>query len=107
VDSLTVAGAAFFTAQPTASRDGLPLGCDDAAGLALFCVIGAKKALLAETGSPLLPVPGMITVAFDSLIRDVLGAAGALILTRETCLAAALPRYRPRAGRVHRDAPVL
>ena len=47
----------------------------------------------------------MITVAFDSLIRDVLGAAGALILTRETCLAAALPRYRPRAGRVHRDAP--
>lgn len=84
-----VAGAAFFTAHLPASRYRLLLWFD-AAGLALFCVVGAEKALLAGAGPLVALVMGVITATFGGVIRDVLGAEEPVILTREIYATAAL-----------------
>jgi len=84
----TIAGAAFFTAHLPASRYRLLLWFD-AAGLALFCVVGAEKALLAGAGPLVALVMGVITATFGGVIRDVLGAEEPVILTREIYATAA------------------
>jgi uncharacterized membrane protein YeiH len=83
-----VAGAAFLTAHLPASRYRLLLWFD-AAGLALFCVVGAEKALLAGAGPLVALVMGVITATFGGVIRDVLGAEEPVILTREIYATAA------------------
>lgn len=85
----TIAGAAFFTAHLPASRYRLLLWFD-AAGLALFCVVGAEKALLAGAGPLVALLMGVITATFGGVIRDVLGAEEPVILTREIYATAAL-----------------
>lgn len=81
--------AAFFTAHLVASRYKVLLWCD-AAGLALFAVIGAETALLAGTGPFVALVMGMITATFGGVIRDMLGAEEPVILSREIYATAAL-----------------
>ena len=84
-----VAGAAFLTAHLPNSRYRLLLWFD-AAGLALFCVVGAEKALLAGAGPLVALVMGVITATFGGVIRDILGAEEPVILTREIYATAAL-----------------
>lgn len=85
----TMAFAAFFTAHLLASRYRVLLWCD-AAGLALFAVIGAETALLAGTGPFVALAMGMITATIGGVIRDVLGAEEPVILSREIYATAAL-----------------
>ncbi|MGY6647087.1 MAG: trimeric intracellular cation channel family protein [Salinarimonas sp.] len=84
-----IATAAFFTAHLPASRYRVLLWCD-AAGLALFAVVGAETALLAGAGPFVAIVMGMITATFGGVIRDVLGTEEPVILSREIYATAAL-----------------
>jgi uncharacterized membrane protein YeiH len=61
----------------------------DAAGMAVFCVIGAERAL--DTGAPVVVavLMGMITATFGGLVRDVLCAEIPLVLRREIYVTAA------------------
>ncbi|MCC5976830.1 MAG: trimeric intracellular cation channel family protein [Salinarimonas sp.] len=86
---VAMAIAAFFTAHLVASRYKVLLWCD-AAGLALFAVVGAETALLAGAGPLVALVMGMITATFGGVIRDVLGAEEPVILSREIYATAAL-----------------
>jgi uncharacterized membrane protein YeiH len=61
----------------------------DAVGLAVFCVTGAKTALL--TGAPVIVavLMGVMTATFGGVLRDVLCAEVPLILRREIYATAA------------------
>ncbi len=86
---VVIALAVFFTAHLVASRYKVLLWCD-AAGLALFAVVGAETALLAGAGPFVALVMGMINATFGGIIRDVLGAEEPVILSREIYATAAL-----------------
>jgi uncharacterized membrane protein YeiH len=62
----------------------------DAAGLALFCVIGADKALAAGTSGFIAVAMGIATASFGGIIRDLLGGESPLILRKEIYVTAAL-----------------
>ena len=61
----------------------------DSAGMAVFCVIGAERAL--DAGAPVVVavLMGMITATFGGLVRDVLCAEIPLVLRREIYVTAA------------------
>jgi uncharacterized membrane protein YeiH len=63
------AGLVAFFARPTLERFSLPVNIFDAAGLSLFCVTGATKALAFDVGAVLL---GAITAIGGGMLRDVL-----------------------------------
>ncbi len=84
-----IAAAAFFTAHLPASRYKMLLWCD-AAGLALFAVVGAETALIAGASPLVALLMGVITATFGGVIRDVLGAEEPVILSREIYATAAL-----------------
>ncbi|MGL4634361.1 MAG: trimeric intracellular cation channel family protein [Beijerinckiaceae bacterium] len=60
----------------------------DALGLALFCVMGAEKAL--PHGPVVAATMGVITATMGGMIRDILGGESPVILRREIYATAAL-----------------
>jgi uncharacterized membrane protein YeiH len=92
-----VAVLLFFAAPFLESRFRALLWAD-AAGLAVFCVIGAERALAA--GAPIIVavLMGMITATFGGLVRDVLCAEVPLILRREIYATAAAAGAAVYAG---------
>lgn len=79
----------FFTAHIPASRYRVLLWLD-AAGLALFAVAGAEKAMLVEAGPIVAVAMGIVAATFGGVIRDVLGAESPVVLSREIYVTAAL-----------------
>lgn len=86
---VVVSAVIFFTAHLPYSRYRLILWLD-AAGLALFAVVGAEKALIAGAGPVIAVAMGVITATFGGVIRDVLGGESPVILSREIYATAAL-----------------
>lgn len=78
----------FFTAHVVESRYRVLLWAD-AAGLGLFCVIGAETALASGAPVGVAVLMGVITATFGGLVRDVLCAEVPLILRREIYATAA------------------
>jgi uncharacterized membrane protein YeiH len=62
----------------------------DAFGLALFCVIGAEKALGVDAPPLIAVLMGVLTGVFGGIIRDVLSREVPLIFTRDIYATAAL-----------------
>jgi uncharacterized membrane protein YeiH len=62
----------------------------DAAGLALFSVVGAEKALAAGAGGFIAIAMGVVTATVGGVIRDMLGGESPLILRKEVYATAAL-----------------
>ncbi len=60
----------------------------DAIGLALFCVLGAEKAL--AHGPVVAATMGVITAVMGGIIRDILGGESPVIFRREIYATAAL-----------------
>jgi uncharacterized membrane protein YeiH len=79
----------FFTAPYIESRYRVLLWAD-AAGLALFCVTGAEKALEVTNSLPVSVIMGVMTATFGGIIRDVLCAEVPLILRKEIYATAAI-----------------
>jgi uncharacterized membrane protein YeiH len=86
---IAVSAATFFLAHIPESRYRALLWLD-AAGLALFCVVGADKALDAGTGPFVAVAMGVMTATFGGVIRDILGGESPLILRKEIYVTAAL-----------------
>jgi uncharacterized membrane protein YeiH len=86
---IAVAAAAFFLAHIPESRYRALLWLD-AAGLAVFCVVGAERALEAGAGPFIAVAMGVATATLGGVIRDVLGGEVPLILRREIYVTAAL-----------------
>jgi uncharacterized membrane protein YeiH len=86
---LVVSAATFFLAHIPESRYRALLWCD-AAGLSLFCVVGADKALDAGTGPFIAVAMGVMTATFGGVIRDILGGESPLVLRKEIYVTAAL-----------------
>ncbi len=86
---VAVAAATFFLAHIPESRYRALLWLD-AAGLALFCVTGADRALAAGTGGFIAVAMGIATATFGGIIRDLLGGESPLILRKEIYVTAAL-----------------
>lgn len=86
---LAVSILVFFTAHVPQSRYTLLLWFD-AAGLALFAVAGAEKAL-GLGADPLVAVfLGVATATFGGILRDVVGAEPSIALRREIYVTAAV-----------------
>lgn len=86
---LAVSLLVFFTAHVPQSRYTLLLWFD-AAGLALFAVAGAEKAL-GVGADPLVAVfLGVATATFGGILRDVIGAEPSIALRREIYVTAAV-----------------
>ena len=86
---IVVSAATFFLAHIPESRYRALLWLD-AAGLALFCVVGADKALVAGAGGFIAVAMGVMTATFGGVIRDILGGESPLILRKEIYVTAAL-----------------
>lgn len=86
---IVVSAATFFLAHIPESRYRALLWLD-AAGLALFCVVGADKALEAGAGGLIAVAMGVMTATFGGVIRDILGGESPLILRKEIYVTAAL-----------------
>ncbi|MGE0565961.1 MAG: trimeric intracellular cation channel family protein [Pseudolabrys sp.] len=84
-----VSAATFFLAHVPESRYRVLLWLD-AVGLALFCIIGADKALAAGTSGFIAVAMGAATATFGGIIRDLLGGESPLILRKEIYVTAAL-----------------
>jgi uncharacterized membrane protein YeiH len=84
-----VSAATFFLAHIPESRT-LVLLWLDAAGLALFCVVGADRALVAGAGPFIAVAMGVVSATFGGVIRDILGGESPLILRKEIYVTAAL-----------------
>jgi uncharacterized membrane protein YeiH len=84
-----VAAATFFLAHNPESRYRALLWLD-AAGLALFCVVGAVRALAADAGAFIAITMGVVSATFGGIIRDILGGESPLILRKEIYVTAAL-----------------
>jgi uncharacterized membrane protein YeiH len=77
----------FFVAHIPRSRLRLLIWLD-AVGLALFCVLGAEKALV--HGPVVAATMGVVTATMGGMIRDILGGESPVILRREIYATAAL-----------------
>ncbi|MFM9973429.1 MAG: trimeric intracellular cation channel family protein [Beijerinckiaceae bacterium] len=77
----------FFAAHIPRSRLVLLVWLD-AVGLALFCVLGAEKAL--AHGPVVAVTMGVVTATMGGMIRDILGGESPVILRREVYATAAL-----------------
>jgi uncharacterized membrane protein YeiH len=86
---IAVSAATFFLAHIPESRYRALLWLD-AAGLSLFCVVGADKALAAGAGGFIAIAMGVMTASFGGVIRDILGGESPLILRKEIYVTAAL-----------------
>ena len=86
---VAVSAATFFLAHIPESRYRVLLWLD-AAGLALFCVVGADRALTAGASASIAVAMGVVTATFGGVMRDILGGESPLILRREIYVTAAL-----------------
>jgi len=86
---VAVSAATFFLAHIPESRYRVLLWLD-AAGLALFCVAGADRALTAGANAFIAVAMGVVTATFGGVMRDMLGGESPLILRREIYVTAAL-----------------
>jgi uncharacterized membrane protein YeiH len=86
---VAVSAATFFLTHIPESRFRVLLWLD-AAGLALFCVVGADRALVAGAGPLIAVAMGVVTATFGGILRDILGGESPLILRREIYVTAAL-----------------
>jgi uncharacterized membrane protein YeiH len=86
---IVVAIGVFFLAHIPESRYRALLWLD-AAGLAVFCVVGAEKALIAGADPFIAVAMGVATATLGGVIRDVLGGEVPLILRKEIYVTAAL-----------------
>jgi uncharacterized membrane protein YeiH len=86
---IAVSAATFFLAHIPESRYRALLWLD-AAGVALFCVVGADKALVAGASGFIAVAMGVMTATFGGVIRDILGGESPLILRKEIYVTAAL-----------------
>ncbi len=86
---IVVAAATFFLAHIPESRYRALLWFD-AAGLSLFCVVGADRALEAGASGFIAVAMGVMTATFGGAIRDILGGESPLILRKEIYVTAAL-----------------
>jgi uncharacterized membrane protein YeiH len=86
---VVVAAATFFLAHVTEQRYRALLWLD-AAGIALFCVVGADRALHAGTSGFVAVAMGVMTATFGGVIRDVLAGESSVILRKEIYVTAAL-----------------
>ena len=86
---VAAAAAVFFLAHLAHSRHRILLWLD-AAGLALFAVVGAEIALRAGTSPVVAIAMGVITATFGCIVRDILGAEIPVVLAREIYVTAAL-----------------
>jgi uncharacterized membrane protein YeiH len=77
----------FFVAHMFKSRLRLLIWLD-AVGLALFCVLGAEKAL--AHGPVVAAAMGVVTATMGGMIRDILGGESPVILRRDIYATAAL-----------------
>jgi uncharacterized membrane protein YeiH len=77
----------FFVAHVPRSRLVLLVWLD-AVGMALFCVLGAEKAL--PHGPVVAATMGVVTAVMGGMIRDILGGESPVILRREIYATAAL-----------------
>ena len=66
------AGLVAFFARPMLDRFSRPVGLFDAAGLSLFCVTGATKALAFDVGPVQAVLLGAITAVGGGMLRDIL-----------------------------------
>ncbi len=62
----------------------------DAAGLCVYAVVGAAKALSLGVSPAVCVVMGVLTATFGGIIRDVLAAEPSILLRRELYISAAL-----------------
>ena len=69
---VAAAGLVTFFASPTLERFSRPVNIFDAAGLSLFCVTGATKALAFDVGAVQAVLLGAITAIGGGMLRDVL-----------------------------------
>ena len=102
---IVVAIATFVLAHIPESRQRVLLWLD-AAGLALFCVVGAEKALAAGAGGFIAVAMGVVTATLGGVIRDVLGGESPLILRKEIYVTAALAGALVYVGLHALGAPV-
>jgi len=86
---IAVAIGVFFLAHIPESRYRALLWLDGA-GLAVFCVVGAEKALAAGASPFIAVAMGVATATLGGVIRDVLGGEVPLILRKEIYVTAAL-----------------
>jgi len=70
--SAAAAGLVAFFTGPALERLYRPLNALDAAGLSLFCVTGATKALAYDMGAAQAVLLGVITATGGGMLRDVL-----------------------------------
>lgn len=85
-----VVGAVGFFVHPTITRLARPLLVLDAAGLGLFAVAGARKAIDAGIGAVGACAIGLVTSIGGGIIRDVLVREIPTVLMREIYATAAL-----------------
>lgn len=85
-----VAGAAMFFLAPHVARGERILLWADALGLAMFCVLGAQRALAHGASDLIAVVMGVITAVFGGMARDVLCAEVPLIMRKEIYATAAV-----------------
>ena len=81
--TVAAAGLVAFFAGPTLERLYRPLNAFDAAGLSLFCVTGATKALEFHVGPAQAVLLGLITATGGGMLRDVLVREVPTVLRRE------------------------
>ena len=85
-----LAGLIVFFANPIINRLNSPVLLFDAAGLALFCVAGADKALVFHAGPVAATLLGMVTGIGGGMVRDVLVMQVPSVLRTELYAVAAL-----------------
>lgn len=86
---VAASAAVFFLAHVPQSRESLLLRFD-AAGLALFAVLGVDKALAVGAGPVAAVAMGVVTATLGGVVRDVLSGESPAILSREIYTTAAL-----------------
>jgi uncharacterized membrane protein YeiH len=85
-----LAGLIVFFANPIINRLNSPVLLFDAAGLGLFCVAGADKALVFHAGPVAATLLGMVTGIGGGMVRDVLVLQVPSVLRTELYAVAAL-----------------
>jgi uncharacterized membrane protein YeiH len=85
-----LAGLIVFFAHPIISRLNSPVLLFDAAGLGLFCVAGADKALAFHAGPVAATLLGMVTGIGGGMVRDLLVMQIPSVLRTELYAVAAL-----------------
>lgn len=85
-----VAGLIVFFANPLINRLNSPVLLFDAAGLGLFCVAGADKALAFHAGPVAATLLGMVTGIGGGMVRDLLVMQVPSVLRTELYAVAAL-----------------